>query len=1098
MKKLKLLKLSLLLSLSLNIFSQENSERYANFNYMQPSPTVASMNKFVDIPISNYTGIPDIHIPVYTISCGDISIPINLKYHSNGIKVGDEASWVGLGWTLEYGGCISRVVSNLPDELDNYGYLDYVKNNIPEGLNNFNNKIDFDNPFYYENNTYKFKDQYSSKKSIMKNIEQGAGDLEPDRFCFSFLGYSGSFYINPYNNTVKCLPENDLKIMYFRNSNKFVIKDEKGNEYHFTTKETTSTETINYPSVTSSSTSAVTAWQLDKIVPVNSTENIYFNYKSVFEYSDSHFSSVDYIPNGYFSDKHDKQYRRQISSINTKKIETISYKNTFVSFKTSERNDMKESSQKLDSIIIKYDNKTVKKVKLDNDYFNSGSSDYKERRLKLTDVIINPDSDNPLKYSFNYNNVSLPGKHSRSVDYWGFYNGKSNSDFTPSMFIDDRYIDGANRHPDFSNTKAGVLNEIVYPTGGKAVFTWEPNVFTSDSWIKFLPCKNISPKVFYGEVSNPSNGQNQLGLPVNITHQQFIDISYTSSLSGNFTNEYLKDNIYVIVKSQDYSITAKLSELDSKSKYIMKEGDYEILVSSLFFDQLNGSFNIVVNYGELDSSKPLEYEGGGLRISNMNFYGKDFDLKLSKAYRYTENNTTTGKLIGGFPKYTYIRKLVDKINSVTPGVISAEGKEYIVLSSSPNIEFGSMSGGYVGYSKVTHEVLNNGFSDSGSLPIVSNENSGITEYYYTSPKNYQGHAYCNSYPYSPFISNAWLQGRIDSTLIYDTENTLIEKTINKYNVDYTGSLTSGIRLGYFVEKPTGLHINGEEQVGETDYFRHSFYEIYTGYINRTSTEKYSYFNGICTMVRDSILYHNSYINIPKQTTNEYSKKKVINRYYYPVDNDSKISMNSTERSFMDLNNIKIPLLKESLVIESGNSILTNSSESIFNKTSMNKFYVSSVIKKLSDSDNQKYKTVVNIINSDLKVVNYTKLFNDKVLEPGSTILWAYNNEFPAAIITGASYNDVISELNKNYSITDFNNLMNSDIIKSAIDKLRSSDKLKKAQITSYTYHLLHGVKTITDANGKTTTYDYDDFGRLIQVKDHKGNIIKQVEYNYAQ
>ena len=73
-----------------------------------PSPNAASLGQYGDIPVSYYTGVPNISIPLYTINSGEIKLPISLSYHSSGIKVTQEASWVGLGWALNAGGVITR------------------------------------------------------------------------------------------------------------------------------------------------------------------------------------------------------------------------------------------------------------------------------------------------------------------------------------------------------------------------------------------------------------------------------------------------------------------------------------------------------------------------------------------------------------------------------------------------------------------------------------------------------------------------------------------------------------------------------------------------------------------------------------------------------------------------------------------------------------------------------------------------------------------------------------------------------------------------------------------------------------------------------
>src|SRR5579859_7321356 len=80
-----------------------------------PTPNAAAFQKYGDIPVSAYTGIPDISIPLYTAKFRDISVPISLSYHASGIKVSEEASQVGLGWVLNAGGNITRNIVGYDD-----------------------------------------------------------------------------------------------------------------------------------------------------------------------------------------------------------------------------------------------------------------------------------------------------------------------------------------------------------------------------------------------------------------------------------------------------------------------------------------------------------------------------------------------------------------------------------------------------------------------------------------------------------------------------------------------------------------------------------------------------------------------------------------------------------------------------------------------------------------------------------------------------------------------------------------------------------------------------------------------------------------------
>ncbi len=84
-------------------------------NLIPPSPTAASLGKYTDFPVNLYNGVTDISIPIYEVKTKTVSVPISLSYHASGIKVGEVASWVGLGFSLNIS-AITRSVRGLPDE----------------------------------------------------------------------------------------------------------------------------------------------------------------------------------------------------------------------------------------------------------------------------------------------------------------------------------------------------------------------------------------------------------------------------------------------------------------------------------------------------------------------------------------------------------------------------------------------------------------------------------------------------------------------------------------------------------------------------------------------------------------------------------------------------------------------------------------------------------------------------------------------------------------------------------------------------------------------------------------------------------------------
>jgi len=68
------------------------------------------------INVDHFTGTASATIPIYDYSIAGIDIGVSLSYDTRGIRVDQTASEVGLGWNLNAGGSITRVVHGLEDD----------------------------------------------------------------------------------------------------------------------------------------------------------------------------------------------------------------------------------------------------------------------------------------------------------------------------------------------------------------------------------------------------------------------------------------------------------------------------------------------------------------------------------------------------------------------------------------------------------------------------------------------------------------------------------------------------------------------------------------------------------------------------------------------------------------------------------------------------------------------------------------------------------------------------------------------------------------------------------------------------------------------
>ena len=168
-------------------------------NIISPSPNSSELGKYIEVPVDYYTGIPDISIPLFEIIGKDIKIPITLSYHASGIKVGQTSTSVGLGWTLNAGGLITRAVRGIPDDcyhefnmLPPFTKLGYLHNavNISEFLTN---------------------DEYQAICAEVMSF--GKLDIEPDMFYYKFVDKNGKFIFNQ-NAQTYLIPKKDYIITH--------------------------------------------------------------------------------------------------------------------------------------------------------------------------------------------------------------------------------------------------------------------------------------------------------------------------------------------------------------------------------------------------------------------------------------------------------------------------------------------------------------------------------------------------------------------------------------------------------------------------------------------------------------------------------------------------------------------------------------------------------------------------------------------------------------------------------------------------------------------------------------------------------------------
>ncbi len=500
--KLHFLILSFILFFShLWLNSQENS--YSIPQVLMPEPSAAEFIRQEAYPVSNHTGSATVTVPIYTVRSGDIEIPITATYNTGGIKVNQEASWIGLGWNLNVGGMITRVINGNDDLGEQDGHIGRI---FDKHINiNSVSVEDYITPTCFFNKTGDSKGGNQLFYERLLRTFNRKADLEPDYFYFNFGKYSGKFLLQQpdpgtqnfdprYIKSPLVYGDRAIDIRLIRNEEvtglgrfNFLLTDIDGTKYYYNTVETSASDSFEvdrnsptYDPNASWYTGAVedefnklftsSTWHLNTIESIKG-DVIHFEYKEKTVINTP--NTISFVKESHLGDW--TKYNHAPSSTGNYKtiysgavkeqivLSKIRFKNGEINFHTEQRKDLRINNyfsdniaQRLTKIEVKNTttDKIIQEIDFIQDYFNFPGQinesiiDPDLARLKLDSIVIRDVNSKEKKpYGFTYylgrdsNNV-LPSKESFAQDYWGFFNGQiGNRHLLPSIGFN-----GANHH----------------------------------------------------------------------------------------------------------------------------------------------------------------------------------------------------------------------------------------------------------------------------------------------------------------------------------------------------------------------------------------------------------------------------------------------------------------------------------------------------------------------------------------------------------------------------------------------------------------------------------------------------------------------------
>lgn len=1103
-----------------------------------PSPNAASLAKMIDYPVSYFTGLPQIDIPIYELKTRDITVPIKLSYHASGFKPDEYPSWVGVNWALMAGGCITRKVNGFPDEDNNGGYIECITLDDPSlGREDeypdeyYFNVLGYSGKFYLESILYGSAYAVSSPGVRIRSLglykekvlDNSKGNCFINAYCRSVLE---EYIADPYG--IPCI-DSSKHIAGFR----VILPNGLVCDFGRKMEDLPNVAPIVDKSVSRPVNACIAytydTWHLVRIYSPESNSEITFTYSTN---NGEHIAAVSrqyavrifpaigdvsgscpappYITKGitYSSNVTFPRYLIGIHADNAN-ISFISGESTQLDYGSGLINDIcsttlnlnsPNNGRQLNSIEVK--NKTGNLIWKYNFNYLSNST----KRLRLLSI----NENNRCKYQFSYNNFdNEPSYNTGTTDFWGFYCPTPRHDDVLSII--NSLFDGI-PNPSSDTLSAvsesfissllggtinyGMLTRITYQTGGYTDFSYEKNTFD------FYNNRNDSAK--WELISNNNVYNNGPGLRIkSIKHYD-----------SDSTLQLHKDYYY------DWGILSGLPKLFWEEVFYYPKSDVRDTIKQLFLKpplpmSSNGS-SVPITY-----SKVTEKDNNG---STVYYYRNYKDHEDIWEELYTQNEIEQ-------LKYLHLDD-----DSVSYEIIIGGG----IISGCPNalgINSRELERGQLIFKIVYNEnedtLLKEKYfydvNDNAAMPLTINN---ATCYMYSRgyviepeptvyfPKNYVIRSEFEKaiYPFNLYKKESFYYPDADSAMYtmnayeYDAYNNVNREvqilgngdsliTRKAYVHEFEQTTPSYALDKVVLEKNIRLK-NAGKYLTEAKYFEYYEPEDSILILNKARLKEISspILNDTAVIVGEDIENYYQILNVTAYDNN-----------YNPLE---AIDIEGMTTSYMwDHTNTHliatVKNAKHNEIYYSG--FENNTSSSFWAKDSLDSSNQKTGnyalrIRKPTAGESYMYSPFLDIDNTITKKYKYSVwVYSDT---PGVDFYFFMKTENNGQYSGYSNPPSCVSTIEANkwiYLEGEVSVPANMKCLYLRVDNNGGGnvwyDDIRlypsEAEMTSYTHTLLRGMTSQTDTNGQTIFYEYDNMNRLICIRDHNMHIIKTYNYNYA-